>query len=257
VLALLFVLAAREPEERLAALRAAPERTATLAEVEEAGREADALPAGLVRAEWRVLLGEACIGRARAPEHARTYLLPVALGEGGDAVLSERAVGLLLEADLASGAFGLAEDDVRRFGVEGARAARVHRLVRRHRLTVSAWAASALPLLGLALSARRRALRHALRAAGRLVPLAAGFAAVVAMGGSAFVLTSDENASALPFVALGAVAFGLVLVARAWGASGGPFPRWARAGLCVVATAAVAFLVLATADARYLESFGL
>jgi hypothetical protein len=77
----------------------------------------------------------------------------------------------------------------------------------------------------------------------RLTPLALGYAAYVAIGGS--VLASNyESGTARPFLFFGAALFPIFVVARAWSAAGSSSmsARIGRAAACVAGVASAAFL---------------
>ena len=110
----------------------------------------------------------------------------------------------------------------------------------------------------LGAAARRRALRDVGARVARSLPLGLAFAAYVALAGGA-LSAGYERGNAAPFLALGAVLFPLVILARAWGAaaSTAPSARAFRAVVCASAAVAGGFLVLEALDTAYLAGFGL
>jgi len=123
----------------------------------------------------------------------------------------------------------------------------------------------ALGLLGVALAIAlsslalaHRLLTGAFESVRSIAPVFAFFLIDVGLVG-AYLASSYENSSGLPFVLFAALMLPLLILFRAWSAvgSGHVTARLGRGALAAVATIALGFLVVEHVNPAYLEAFGL
>jgi hypothetical protein len=123
----------------------------------------------------------------------------------------------------------------------------------------------ALGLLGVALAIAlsslalaHRLLTGAFESVRSIAPVFAFFLINVGLLG-AYLASSYENSSGLPFVLFAALMLPLLILFRAWSAvgSGHVTARLGRGALAAVATIALGFLVVEHVNPAYLEAFGL
>jgi hypothetical protein len=251
------------PFARLERVRRDPRLASDPGEIDALARDAEAFPPGLVRAEARMLVAEAYVGRLGRPAEAPPILERVADDASTDPLTARLAVRMLVDAHLARGDVpgAIAAARARPSLLEPSLARQMAELARRsvaHRLAIGILVTMIL-LVGLAIAraARRRALdplRVALRSSWRSVLV---LAALVAGGG--LLASTYEAGTSGPFVVLGIAFVPLALAARVWGAVGsdGALARAGRAALCAASVVATGLLVLEWIDSTYLGSFGL
>jgi hypothetical protein len=252
------------PLARLERVRNDPALADSARELDALLDDAKAFPPGEVRAEARLFVASAWLGRMRRPREALDLLRAVAGDASADRatrVLAEHElVGALLDArQLAS-----AEREARAHPdrIDATLAARLGRLRRSARID-----AASLAMLGivaaaagtaLVRAARRGVLPRALAAARALAPMAIAFGGYSALAGGGLASLYDGGHGA-PFARLGATIVPLVLVARAWSAIGSDAAgaRVGRALLCAAAAIAAAIVTAHQVDPTYLDGLGL
>src|SRR5579884_3039525 len=210
---------------RLARVRDDPALANDPAAIEALARDADAFPPGPARVEARLLVAEAWLGRLRRPRAAIDELRKVTGDPGADPLSARLAEREIVDALVAQGGIDEAVDEARAHAnrLDPRFVTQTERLVRRRALRRAAIVELAA-FVTLAASAWVRArargtLGAAPAAVRRIAPVAAAFAAYV--GGVGGLLASRyEAGNAAPFLALGAVALPLAVVARAWSAVG-------------------------------------
>jgi hypothetical protein len=252
------------PLDRLERVWRDPKASNDPAVIEALARDADTFPAGKVRAEARMLVAEAWLGRMHRREDAIAELRKVSDDPDAEPITARLAERELVDALVKSGRLddASAETQAHASRLDQGFVARMQRLVRRRTWTRLAFADLAmfflLPLVAVLRAHRRRTLTGVVRSTARLAPLAVAVTAYVAVVGGALA-SQYETGNAAPFVALGVAALPLVLVARAWSSAGStrPSARVGRALLCATSVFAAAFLVLDVAYPTYLEGFGL
>ncbi len=224
-------------------------------------QHAEGFPPGLVQLEVWVLAAEAYSNRFERPADAERLLARVVASPIADRVTTQKAARDLVALRVGRKDLGAAEAAVQLAGgrADPALGREVRRLERRRTLHLAA----ILALAGMGLLAARRALTggrvaQARAALGRAWRLIVGYALYVAAGG-ALLASGYERGTASPFVWFGVALVPVLLVARAWGAAGGPgrAARIGRSSLCAAGALGAAFLVLERVDAGYLESMGL
>ncbi len=104
----------------------------------------------------------------------------------------------------------------------------------------------------------RRRLPRALRSVRRIAPVFAFFLGNLGLLG-AYLASSYENSSGLPFIVFGALMLPLLILFRLWSAIGSSSlaARLGRAGLAAVASVALGFLAVEQVNPLYLGAFGL
>lgn len=247
-------LVALERVRRSTALSDSP---AALAELD---RGSQAWPAGAVRAEAWMLVGEAYLGRMRRPRDAAGVFLRLAGDEGAPAGLRELAGTRLVEARALLGESARAERELSGVRVTDEVRAQATLLARRARLRRAATTVLALVgasgLAALLLAWRRGQMGEVWRRWKRPMPLVQ--LAVLTAGGGAMAKLADEH-DASPFAVLGGGALAVYLVAVALnvvgGTSGGS--RAARAAVTAMAVLAVSYLAMLGLDPMMLEGIGL
>jgi hypothetical protein len=250
--------------EALERMRASSALSNDPAAVESLARLADGAPPSQQRAEARMLVAEAWLGRMHRTDDALRVLRLVAEDPAADALTSRLAERELVDTWIAQGRLGEAAREVRLHPerVDLRFAKQVLRLERRQMLAVAATAELVLFGILVAFALVRAARRHGLQAAlvglRSLAPIVAAFCLYVAAVGG-LLATQFEKGNAAPFVWLGGILAPVVLMARAWGAVGSPErpARIGRALLSAASAVAAAFLLLATYSPLYLEGFGL
>jgi hypothetical protein len=251
-------LAALERVRRDPALADDPRAVAALAE------QAAGFPPGRVRVEARLLVAEAWLGRLSRPDDAIAQLRQVESDPEADPLSARLAEREIVDADLAKGALDDAANEAREHAsrLDPRFVAHVQRFVRRRAILAGAVGAVVLFLALAAAAIVRAALRGALRGTASSLrsvgPIAAAFAAYVAMVGGALA-SRYEAGTATPFLWLGVTLVPLVLCARAWSAVGAtnPYARVGRALVSGASVVAAAFVLLDLVDPAYLEGFGL
>lgn len=240
------------------ALSSDPERLAALE------READSFPEGKVRGEARLFVGGAFLGRLDRPAQALAPFEKVVRDERADGLQRRLALGQLVEVHRK---LGDREGAVRAVDEYPELLPDLREVVHREARRVWIRGGAILLLLfvsgmgawGAARIARGTGLRQALRLV--LNPFGAMVAVWMAVAGAALARSYDAS-DPTPFLLLGAGVALLQPASKAWAlgfARERPalLPRLVRAGLCMAAVAAVAFLALEASDIRYLDSFGL
>jgi hypothetical protein len=243
------------PLARLERVRRSAKLGSDPAEIDALVRDAEAFPPGPVRVEAWVLAAEAYAHRLGRPGDALPLYRRVAADPAAGPVLAQKAARDLALALLGARDFEgareaarLATPDVQRL------VARVERRRWLHFASIGALASLVLLAARAAVGRLDRA-RDALR---DISPLALGYAAYVAIVG-AVLASGYEAGSGTPFLAFGAALAPVLLVARAWGATGSADrgARIARAALAASGAVGAAFLVLEAIDVGYLEGLGL
>jgi hypothetical protein len=214
-----------------------------------------------VQLEVWVLAAEAYAHRFDRPAEAERLLEKVVASPLADRVTTQKAARDLVALRVGRKDLGAAEAAVRLAGggADPALGRDVRRLERRRTLHSAAIGV----LVGMVLLAARRGLTGgraaqvsaALARAWRLI---VAYAVYVALGG-ALLASGYEQGTSKPFLWFGLVLVPVLLVARAWGAAGGPgrAARAGRAGLCAAGAIGAAFLVLEGIDVGFLEGMGL
>lgn len=223
-------------------------------------RQVETFPPGPVRAEARLLLGQAYLGRLHQPERAAPVLRALADDPAAASDLRHLAVELLTQLHEQRGDLDAALRDLRRFGGPERTVARVRQEMRRANGFRAAWAllvvvsiAGGISLVRVARARHLRALRTAWT---RPLPLA--HLAMLSLGG-AFLAHSYEDHDMRPFLAFGLGALGVYLVASVWSLAGSQRTVWrvVRAVTCAGAMLAVSFLAMHRFDQGMLEGIGL
>jgi hypothetical protein len=256
--------AALAPLDRLERVRRDPKASSDPAVIEALARDADTFSAGTVRAEARMLVAEAWLGRMHRREDAIAELRKVSDDPEAEPITARLAERELVDALVKSGRLdeASAETQAHASRLDRGFVARMQRLVRRRTWTRVALLDLAtlilLPIVAILRARHRRTFAEVIGSTARLAPLAVGVTAYVAGIGGALA-SQYETGNAAPFVALGIAVLPLVLVARAWSSAGStrPSARAGRALWCATSVFAAAFLVLDVAYPTYLEGFGL
>jgi hypothetical protein len=234
--------------------------SSTRAEVDALGAAAPGFPAGRVRAEAELVVGEALWHRFDDRASARVALERAVEDEGADRLTRSLALnelcGLFREGDdLPS-----AERAVDRFGdLAPALRTEIRRLARRARFRVtSAYFLAALGLVALALAARA-VVKLGLDAARTRLVRSFDLALALYLGGGASLLVRARGeGDTRPFLWLGLGVLAVAIAGRTIGLSSTrPAARAARAIVCIVGVLAVAFLSIERTDASFLASVGL
>ena len=252
------------PYAKLERVRRDPSLSSDPRVVEGLVHDAESFPAGLVRVEVWVMAAEACAHRLGRPLDAEALLARVVTDPLADRVVAQKAARDLVVLRLGRGDLAGAEDAVRAAGVRADPQLErdVHRAVRRRTMHSAAIAVlAAMVLLALraaALAVWRGGGARVRVAVARTWWIALAYAAWVAVGG-ALLASGYEAGTTKPFVYFGVVLLPLVLLARAWAATGSESARarGGRAALCAMGALAAAFLVLEGVDVTFLDGMGL
>ncbi len=218
-------------------------------------------PAGRVRSEARMLVGEAWLDRLDRPRDAVRVFLAIAADPSAPREQRDLAAERAVAARLRLGEETQAEAEVRATGAGTAVVDNARVLGRRRRL---AYGAKGLLVgfaaLGVAVVAR--ALRKGL--GRRLVrvwlrPMQLVQLGMLTLGGALLARRTDDHDPG-PFLLLAAGSLALYFTATAWNLTS-PHQRLParllRAGLCALGVLAVAFLAMFTQDPMMLEGIGL
>ncbi len=223
-------------------------------------RQVETFPPGPVRAEARLLLGQAYLGRMHRPDVAAPILRALAEDRAAAADLRHVAIELLTQLHEQRGDLDQALRDLRRLGGPERTVARVRQQLRRAAGFRIAWvllgvviAAGAVSVVRVARAGQLRTLRAAWT---RPLPLA--HLAMLSLGG-ALLAHSYEDHDMRPFFGFGAGALVVYLAASAWSLSGSERVAWrvVRAITCAGAMLAVSFLAMHRFDQGMLEGIGL
>jgi len=250
--------------DRLAQIRNEPALSNDPAVVESLEGLADAAPATALRAEARMVVAEAWLGRMHRPTDGLRVLRLVAADPTADVLTSRLAEREIVDTLIAQDRVHEAADEARTHGekLDPRFVRQVHRLERRRGLWTAALAElvlfAALVAFELVRASRRRTLGRALDALRAIAPGVLAFSAFVAVAGGGLA-SQFEAGNAGPFLALGAVVAPIVLLARAWSAVGSTqaLARIGRAIACAASAFAAAFVLLDAYSPLYLEGFGL
>jgi hypothetical protein len=250
--------------DRLAQIRNDPALSSDPAVVESLEGLADAAPATALRAEARMVVAEAWLGRMHRPADALRVLRRVVADPAADSLTSRLAEHEIVDTLIAQDRIQEAADEARAHAekLDARFVLQVHRLERRRALWTAALAELilfvTLAAFGLVRASRRRILSRALVALRAIAPAVLAFSAFVALVGGALA-SQFESGNAGPFLALGAVVAPIVLVARAWSAVGSTKApaRIGRGIVCAASAFAAAFVLLDACSPLYLEGFGL
>jgi len=235
-----------------------PDAVASLA------RDAESFPPGQVRAEARMFVAEAWLGRLRRPADALAVLRAVSDDPEADPLSSRLAEREIVDALVAQGRRGeaFAEATSHASQLDPRFVTQTRALLRRRTMRTVAITElggfAGLAAIALVRAFRRGALGDARTAVQRLAPVALAFAVYLA-GAGGLLASQYESGSAGPFVRLAVAVLPLLLLARAWGSVGSTrrAARAGRAALCAVSVFATAFILLDAVNPSYLEGFGL
>jgi|HubBroStandDraft_1064217.scaffolds.fasta_scaffold03891_4 hypothetical protein len=249
---------------RLEQIRNDPELSSDPAVLEDLAAQASAAPATSVRADARLVVAEAWLGRLHRRADALGMLRQVADDPAADALTARLAEREIVDTLMAQGRIVGAASEVRAHEsqVDARFAKQVRKLERRLWLRAAALGVivlfAVLATLALVRAQRRRVLDVALGALRSFAPAAAAFAAFVGIVGGTLA-AQFEKGNAAPFLLLGAAVAPLVLLGRAWSAVGAVHAsaRVGRGIICAASTLAAAFVVLESCSPMYLEGFGL
>jgi len=218
-------------------------------------------PAGRVRSEARMLVGEAWLDRLERPRDAVRVFLAIARDPSAPQSQRDLAAERAVAARLRLGEEGRAEAEVRATGAGGAVVDGARVLGRRRRLATGA-KALLVGLAAIAVAVLARTLRQGL---GRTLlrvwmrPMQLVQLAMLTLGGALLARRTDDHDPG-PFLILAAGSFALYLTASAWNLSSPHQSRPARVlrgVLCAAGVLAVAFLAMFTQDPQMLEGIGL
>jgi hypothetical protein len=249
---------------RLEQIRNDPQLSNDPAVLEDLAAQASAAPATSVRADARLVVAEAWLGRLHRRADALGMLRQVADDPAADSLTARWAEREVVDTLIAQGHIVGAASEVRAHEslVDARFAQQVRRLERRLWLRAAALGVivlfGVLATLALVRAQRRGGLDVALDALRTFAPAAFAFAAFVGIVGSTLA-SQFEKGHAAPFLLLGAAVAPLVLLGRAWSAVGAVHAP-ARAGrgiVCAASTLAAAFVILECCNPMYLEGFGL
>jgi hypothetical protein len=253
-----------EPLALLERVRRSPSLAADPDAVDALARDAEAFPPGQVRAEARMFVAEAYLGRTHRPTDALPLLRAVSDDSEADPLSSRLAEREIVDTLVGQGrldeASAEATSHANRLDPRFVKQTRA--LVRRRTLRNGALAElggfAALAGIALFRAFRRGDLGEAGKALRRLGPVAVAFAVYLAAAGG-LLASQYESGNAAPFALLAVAVLPLLVIARAWGSVGSTL-RGARAGravLCAVSVFAAAFVLLDAVNPSYLEGFGL
>lgn len=249
---------------RLEQIRNDPDLSNDPAVLERLAVQAGAAPGSSIRADARMVVAEAWLGRLHRTNDALALLRLVADDAAADSLtrrLAEREIvdTLVMQGRVQSAALELRAHES---DVDARFARQIRRLERRLWLRVGAVAElvlfAALAALALLRAKRRSMLGAALDTLRGFAPTALASSAFVAIVGGTLA-SQFETGNAAPFLLLGAALAPLVLLGRAWSAvgSGSVLARVGRGTVCAASMLAAAFVLLGCCSPMYLESFGL
>ncbi len=249
---------------RLEQIRNDPSLSNDPAVLEALAAQASVAPATSVRAEARLVVAEAWLGRLHRKDDALEMLRQVAGDPAADALTARLAEREILDTWIAEGRVLAAARETRAHEslVDARFAKRMRKLERRFWLRAAALGEivvfALLATLALVRAKRRHGLAPALDALRAFAPAAVSFAAFVGIVGGSLA-SQFETGNAAPFLLLGAAALPLLLLARAWSAVGTPAAaaRVGRGMVCAASALATAFVLLEYWSPIYLEGFGL
>jgi hypothetical protein len=249
---------------RLAQVRSDPDLSNDGTVLEDLAARANAAPATPVRAEARMVVAEAWLGRLHRTDDGLEMLRRVADDPAADALIAHLAERDILDALIAKGDISRAAREVRvhESQVDARFAKQVRKLERRVWLRAAALGElilfAALVALALVRAKRRRLLGTAFDAVRGFAPAVVAFSAFVGIGGG-LLASQFEAGDSFPFSLLGAAVAPLVVLGRAWSAVGSvsAAARVGRAAVCAASTLAAAFVLLELCSPMYLEGFGL
>ncbi len=241
-------------------IRSDPALASNPGEIAALARAARSFPPGRVRADARLVVAQAYVGRLHRPADALPILHELALDRSAPAGVRQLASELLVQAGLATRRLAETLPDLRALGADPLTLARVRRLLRRDQLRPVAWiAVAAVLLLGLASAiraARSGRARAILRGWFRPLPLA--HLAMLCLGGAVLAHSHDDH-DVRPFLALGAGALAVYLAAVAIAVVGSKHAvfRTLCGVACFAGVLAVSFLAMDRFDPGMLEGIGL
>jgi hypothetical protein len=249
------------PLARLEAVRRAPAALADRAAIDALARDAEGFPAGRVRGEARLVVGES-LRRMNDFPAAAAELRLAASDEAADPLTKSLALSDLVAVLRERGELraALAELNAHPAVLPTLRED-VARLVRRERIRdVAVGVLGAVVVAALIALVRFARALPDVRALPSAIVRPLPIAAALYLGGAgALVAALRGDGDPRPFLVLGAGIAGVALAARALslGGSNRPAPRALRAAACFAAVLAVAFLAIERTEAGYLASFGL
>jgi tetratricopeptide (TPR) repeat protein len=232
----------------------------TVQGIEGLERAIESFPPGPVRAEARLLVGEAYLNRLARARDAARVLRTLAEDASASQELRSLAAEKLIEARAQLGEERAAVRELAPLRVDAEVKQSAVVLARRSVLRRSAWSVLALTVVAGAFALLRAVLRGevavVLKVWRRPLPLAQ--LAMLTVGGGALAKLYDDHEMG-PFLMLGVGSLGVYLSATAWNVVGASSPaaRIARAALCLVAVLAVSFLAMDTLDPMMLEGINL
>jgi hypothetical protein len=249
---------------RLGEIRDDPTLSSDPAAIEGLAVLAADAPATSVRAEARMVVAEAWLGRLNRTEDAVRMMRLVASDPEADALTARLAEREIVDVLIARGEIQSAVREVSAHEslVDPKFARQVRKLERRVWLRATALgvigAFASLATLALVRAKRRRTLGPALAVLRGFAPVAVSFAAFVGITGG-LLASQFEAGNATPFLFLGAAVAPLALLGRTWGAVGSAHvaARAGRAFACAASTLSTAFVLLDYCNPMYLEGFGL
>jgi hypothetical protein len=249
---------------RLEQIRNDPALSSDPAVLEGLAAQAGAARATSVRAEARLVVAEAWLGRMQRKDDALGMLRLVADDPAADSLTARLAEREILDTLIGEGHILAAASEVRAHEsqVDARFVKRVRKLERRIWLRTMAVGEivvfALLVTLALVRAKHRRALPDAFDALRGFAPAAASFAAFVGIVGGSLA-SQFEAGNAAPFLLLGSAALPLLLLARAWSAVGAAAApaRVGRGIVCAASALAAAFVLLEYWSPTYLEGFGL
>lgn len=248
------------PLQHLERVRRDEALASSLAGIQALDRAIATFPAGLVRAEARMLVGEAYLSRLDRPQDAVRVLRALAEDPSAPRDLRSLAAERLIDARSNLGQEQAVADEVRALPVDPE--VRREAIVRARRAKIRMGARGTLlscVVLGafaIAWTVREGRVREVFRAWRRPVPW--GQLAVLTVGAGTLAKLYDEHDVA-PFLALGAGVAGVYLVASAWAVAmkHRPWGRAIGALLCFAAALSVSFLAMDALDVMMLEGISL
>jgi hypothetical protein len=232
----------------------------SLAGIQRLDREMATFPAGAVRAEAQLLVGEAYLNRLQRPRDAARVLHILAGDTSAAQEVRSLAAERLVQARTLMGEERVAAQEITALRVDPEVQRDAEVLARRSLLRDIAWATLAVTaaagVTSLVRAARAKRMHEVLRVWKRPLPLAQ--IAVLTLGGGALAKAYDEH-EVSPFLLLGAGALAVYLAATAWNVVGSNRValRVGRALVCMLAALAVSFLTMHTLDTMMLEGINL
>jgi hypothetical protein len=248
------------PLQQLERIRGDTTRASDPTAIAELARAAETFPPGPVRAEARLLVAQAYVGRLHRPADAAPVLAALARDPSTAPDLRRIATEMLARVREERGEFAIALRELTDLHAPEPVVTRVRRRLRRAWMYRAAWVSIALVALAGVVSilriARRKRLGELIAAWRRPLPLA--HLAMLSLGG-ALLAHSYEEHDMRPFFGFGAGALFVYFAATAWSLAGSthPLARTGRAIACALAVLSVSFLAMHRFDVGMLEGINL